>query len=429
MTLAARRPDPGLKHGAGPLAVALAVAALTAAAPAWAQQATPFSSSVGGPVPGGAETVFDVATSLEYSSNIAGSNAQLAAARGLKLADVIFTPAADFTIARQLGRPLVYVNGSASYAVYTINPVRDRPRFDVDGGATGRFGPCQETLTGGYAHSQTDIEELALKVVNNTAQTADVGLAAHCGRSTGLTPTFSVQQSWLSNSAAIERVIDNRTFTADVGVGYTRPSIGTLSLFGNYSDTTYPNRRFLIFTGGHPNVLVDDFVTYGGGVRFERPVGARISVTATLGYTSLKANLPGSASFNGLTYTADVNYAVSSRLSTHAQAVRSTTPSTRPGGNFTLKTIYEADVSYRLGSRYTVEISAQRDTEDFPGASVQTTFDLTHEVGYREMLIVNYKMSKRLQFSLAGGEVDRQANFPGLSYSATTVTLTAHAGF
>jgi hypothetical protein len=380
--------------------------------------------------PSGPETTVEVSAQAQYNSNIAGSDEQIAAQRGLKLADVIFEPGLDFTVARQIGRPLLYLRGNVNYAYSVVNTFRSRTDFAVDGGGTGHFGPCQEDLTGSYAHTQSALSEVARGVINNIVSNANVSFDARCGRQSGLTPTLSVQQSWLSNSSKIESFVDNRTLNVDAGVGYTRPAVGTLSLFGNYSTATYPNRRFAVLnpnTG--PSILVFGYDIYGGGIRFERPVGARISVLASLSYTSLQGDLPGAVGFHGITYSADVTYAVTPHLSTHVEAVHATQPSNRPGSNFALRTTYEADATYQLGSRYTVEVSAQYENLNYPGSNPLVTDDLTDETTYTGMISVNYKLTRRIRLGLTTAEESRSANFPGLSFDATKVTLNAVATF
>ena len=421
-----------------PLFATAAVAAFAVAAPASAQQqGNPFST--GGPqaIPGGRETVIDPSVSMEYDSNIAASDEFLAAQRGLKLGDFIVTPGIDFTVARQIGRPLVYLRGATSYAAYTVNGVRDRANYNVDGGGSGHFGPCQESLTGSYSHTQSNLEEISALVVNNANDTENVAFAANCGRATGLTPTVSVQETWLTNSAAIERFVNNRSLAVEAGLGYARPTLGVISLFGSYSTATYPERRFLVpGPGGLPTILTYGYDLYAGGVRFVRPVGARISASLELSYSSLSPNLPGSAGFNGVTYSGDVTYALSSRLRTHVEAIRATRPSTLPRSAYAIATTYEADVSYDLGSRYTVMLSGQRLGSNYPGANQLPNgvppgafIDLTSQTTYSGLLTVNYRMSRRITLSLNGGEEDRQANAPHLSFTATTFTLQAHASF
>jgi len=409
----------------------LVAAALSAAPSAFAQQApsNPFSSGGQTTPPNGPETTVEVSAQAQYNSNIAGSDEQIAAQRGLKLADEIFTPGLDFTLARQVGRPLLYLRGDVNYAYYAVNTFRSRTDFNLDGGASGHFGPCQEDVTGAYAHNETPLSELALGVIHNIEETASVGFDARCGRQSGLTPTVSVQENWLNNTSKIQSVIDNQTTSVDAGIGYTRPTVGTLSLFGDYSSATYPNRRFLVMGVSAPDILIYGYNVYGGGIRFERPVGGRISILASLSYTSLEGNSPGAVGFHGITYSADATYNVSTHLSTHVQAVRATQPSNRPGSNFSLRTTYEADTTYQLGSRYTIVLSAQYQNLNYPGSNPRITLDLTDETTYSGMITINYKLTRRIRLGLTTSEENRSANFPGLSFDATKVTLHAVATF
>ena len=414
---------------------AIALAAILLASSSWAQQAqsNPFASGGAQSIPPGRETLVDLSTQVEYNSNVAASDRLVAAQRGLTLADELFTPGVDFTVARQLGRALVFARGSASYAFYVVNTVRDRADVDLNLGASTHFGPCQENLTGEYSRTQTSLSELALGIINNTEERKNVAFAANCGRGVGLAPTFSVTQAWLNNSAGVLQSVNNQSLTFDGALGYERPALGTLSLFGDYVSASYPDRTNASFPGGPvipPGVpLTYGYDIYGGGVRFERPVGTRIDALLSVSYTSLQPNTAGAAGFSGLTYSGDVTYSLTSRIRTHANIARATQPSNRIDANFSVNDTYEADLTYLFGQRLSVMLSGQSKNINYIVPANIRINDLTHEHTYDALLSVTFQMTKRLSFILSGGDEERTANFPGLSYSATKVTLEARASF
>jgi hypothetical protein len=402
------------------LGAAVAVVAAVAAASGASAQAVAVP-----PAPTGRETELDLTSYLYYDSNSARSDAQLAAQRGLALSEGIFEPSGTLTVARQAGRFLVYAIADGGYDFHTYNTVRDRERVDVSGGATGRFARCQETLNGGYDSSQTDLGDVTLGVINNDRQTENVGLMVACGRSVGLAPSLSVGETWTNNSALIERIVDSRTFHLNAGIGYQRPGLGVASLFGGYSEISYPNRGL---PGGGNGFSYD---LYEGGVRFERHVGARIDTSLSVSYSELDPSVAGASGFHGLTYALDGTYHLTSRITLHASGTRATLPSSRVNANFEITEAYDADIDYKFGSRLDFKLEGDWKHDNFVGAGAQIPgiLDLTVETTYDVVADVTFTLTQRLSFILSVSETRRDANFAPLSYDSTTVGLTAKAKF
>jgi hypothetical protein len=403
-------------------ASSLFMATMAIAAPAAAQVA-----SVSQKTPTARETEIDLGADFTYDSNVARSDREIAARRGLALADEIATPSVNIILARPFGRTMLFLNAAGSYDFYRVNTRRDHEQVALHGGASGHFGPCRETVTGDYALYQSDLTDIAANLVNNVREDSDVQFAAECGRSVGLAPQVSVEQSWISNSAVQLKTVDSNSLTVSAGLAYRRPVLGALTLFGEYIDGSYPNRSSLQVLLG----LATGYQVYAGGVRYERHIGPRIDAAASLSYTALNPSTGGASRFRGLTYTADVVYRFTTRLTFHANAERATLPSNRIFANYRVDETYGADVSYMISPRLTLKLSGDRRHASYQGASLLAvqSGDLTVETIYTAQATATYNLTKRFSFILNVGDEERETDVPGLSYSSTRVSIGARAKF
>src|SRR5437016_2570009 len=97
-------------------AASLVVATLVTAAPAFAQVAKASQT-----VPTARETEIDLGADFTYDSNVARSDREIAARRGLVLADEIATPSLNVVLARPFGRAIFFFDGEGSYDFYRVN--------------------------------------------------------------------------------------------------------------------------------------------------------------------------------------------------------------------------------------------------------------------------------------------------------------------
>ncbi len=317
---------------------------------------------------------FDVVTDVVFDSNIARSDRALAATRGLTLSDEILTPLGLIDLALPIGRSSLFLNGSAGYDFYVNNRVLNQARINVLGGAIGQVGPCRETLSGAYARSQTALSDLNTVAVANVEDHESIALGAVCGRALGLAPTIQVAESWEQNSAPARQLVDDRSFTATAGLAYRRPALGSLTLFGEFVDTTYPNELVVqgnaLRTGGYQ--------VYAAGVKFDRHLGARIQGEVSLSYSALSPAIAGSGSFEGATYSGNLTYRTSGRLSAQVQYARSVTPSNVVGANFSIDDTLSGELDYRLGPRLGLTLGASHMKHHYnTSASYQLTFPLS----------------------------------------------------
>jgi hypothetical protein len=371
----------------------------------------------------------DIVGEALYDSNVARSDEAVAEDRGItSLQDEVFTPSARLNINLPVGREALFLQSSAGYDFYRINTILNRERINVLGGVTGPTGPCRETLTGSYARYQSDLVDLAgpevLLSTRNTEDHEAINLDGTCGRAIGLAPTFSLSQAWADNSAVVRRVVDSRTFSATGGLAYARPALGSLSVFGEFITTEFPNNVLLV--DGMPQA--DGYQVYAGGLRYDRRLGARIQGVVSLSYTSLDPAI-GNDGFRGFTYSADGTYQASSRLQAHIDFSRVTTPSNVLGASFSVDQNLLAEGIYAVGPRLSLKLGALRLARHYEGPGLVDDLDLTNETIYTVYTTATYTLSKRLAFALDLRREQRDANISAFSYVSTRVGLTATGTF
>jgi hypothetical protein len=400
---------------------------LMIASPALAQTATTTSMSiVDNPSVSQASAHYKVNGTVEeeYQSNVAGGNAAVAALRGLKRDDFIFTPTALLDLFKPLGRESIYLDGSVGYNVFARNHVLDRENLNLSGGVNGELSACRATLTGAYIRGQKELQDITRSKVQDTLETASVGLNGVCGRGHGLQPTFSVSQSWTNNSLAQLNSQDYNTLGGSGGLDYVGPTFGTLSLFGQYQTTDFTNRILMVDL----SAFHDGFDTYGGGVRYVRQLGARIQGTVSVSYTSVKPFIGTTSGFNGLTYGADLTYRASGRLSFHGSVTRDVQPSNVFNATYFLETKSVVEANYSAGSRLRLNLGASEQDRTFEGADLTAITDLKSD-SYKSLYgSITYALRK-FYLTLNASNNLRTANIAGLSYTDNRIGLTAGTSF
>ena len=402
---------------------------------------------VGAPLVAGAQSVIpaiepgarvqdvDLTGSVLYDSNVTGTSAALAAQRGLNLSDIVVSPGVHFDLARPIGRETVYLQGSAGYDFHLKNSILNRESLDIRPGVLGQFGRCQTGLGGDYTRAQSDLAELALTPAGlpspiqeqNVLEVKQIAVNASCGTAAGLAPNVSVSETWTSNSSVIEQFTNSKTFSVSGGIGYRRPVLGSISLFGSYSHTDYPDRSGALSLA--VGSLADAFETVSGGVTYTRSIGSRLQGTASVSFTKLSTSGTTRPGFQGITYSGGLTYQASTRLQFSGNINRATTPSNRLNSTYSIEELYSGRASYLLSRRITVSTGASLAHNTYDGVPFPLGFDLTDEKIYTVYGDVTLQLNRRISLDLNVEHLQRNANFPGLSYPDTRVGLTARARF
>lgn len=375
---------------------------------------------------------------VSYDSNVTGQSGAIQSPQRLTRSDEIFEPAINFNVVRPLGRETAYLQGSAGYNFYAHNSILNRENLDIRPGVLGQIGYCQVGVGGDYSRGQSDLNQLALDQttgqpaivqVQNTVQVEQIAANANCGRSFGLAPTASASETWTQNSSLVQSYLNARTFSGSAGLAYRRPTFGSVSLFGAFSKTNYPNRA------GFPGIgaagVSTSYQTVSGGVTYARAIGSRLQTNLSVSYTSVQSPGGAARNFSGLTYSGAVDYLLSTRLRLNATASRATVPSVRLNSSYALEDLYSVNASYQLGRRISLNGGASYGHNAYNGLlnPDPRIIDITDEKLYTVTGNVDYQFARHLTLGLNVQHIQRDANLPGFTYPETRAGLTVRATF
>jgi len=364
-----------------------------------------------------------------YNSNVAETDAAVAAERGLKLSDEITTVGFNATMIQTLGVQRFFIKGDFGYDWYARNHVLDTAHADFMGGDTVRFGDCSATVQGDYFRGRTDTPLLPNESVENVRSTGSVGGSATCGHQYGFAPNVSVSERWNSNTARIYDDANSRVFTTAGGLDFRTPTLGSLGLYGEYDSISYENS--FVTAGG--NVYRDGFDVYTAGLKYSKQLTPAIGTQAYLTYTNVGSNIPGNPDFDGLTYSLGLTYTVAPKLSATAYFSREVLPSDIPYATYTVQETYHAVINYAAGYRLHLQLEGWVNNYSYLGTTnlglLNPNFDFTHQTIYKVQGDALYAINNHVRVGLSLAEERRDADFSDLSYWATIVALRVKADF
>lgn len=359
-----------------------------------------------------------------YDSNISHTSRELAERRGLSVDDFRFTPAVTIDALLPIGRQSLSVLGSLGYDIYARNSRLDSERVSLDAAAGLRIASCDATLTANYARRQSelgdlffigDVSEALTRRIKNKEDIKALGLSAACGDNIGLRPTASVQQTWVDNSSGLRRIADYNQTTFTGGVAYAQPSFGLLTLFGTYSTTEFPNRSAFAGLSGD-----DGFKSRGGGIRFERAIGARLSGLVEVSYTSTDSDRAVS-DFSGITYRGAITQEIGSRMQLTLDVSRAVLPSNRVDANYSVEKLYSANLDYALSERAVLYVTGVARDRNYRGGFLVFGPSLVNDHLRSGTVGARYSMGRGINLTLSGTRESRSANGTIFDYKSTRV--------
>lgn len=365
---------------------------------------------------------FGVQATVIHDSNVARSDAATAAIRGIQREDTIFSPAVTADVLLPLSRQSLFLRGSAGYDFHDKNTQLDSENLDLEGGINLRFGPCEGQLAAAFHHGQANVQTVTLVESENAIETSTIGGTVGCTRGTGLGVTAAAHKTWSENGNAVVFQNDSETWDATVGVTYSRPALGTFTVYAGYSDTDYPNRILPTASGGYESTTL--------GVSFERRISSRLQGVISYGYTTVETDsLVPESDFEGSTWNVALTYRPTERMRAEISMGRAVTPANSIGGLYSISTSYRIAGDYDLGSRIAVSLGAEFVDDETDGSFASVFPVLTDSQSYAVFGGITFAQSERIRWSLNARYEDRDANAPQYTYDRTVVALAAGVAF
>lgn len=308
------------------------------------------------------------------------------------------------------------------YDFHDKNTQLDTENLDFEGGANLRFGPCEGQLGGSFHHGQANIQTVTLVDSENAIDSSSLGATVACTRGAGLGVTAAAHKTWSENSNAVVFQNDSETWDGTVGVTYSRPALGTLTVYAGYSDTDYPNRLLPTSASGYQTTTL--------GVSFERRISSRLQGVINYGYTTVETDsLVANSDFEGSTWSVDLIYRPTTRLRTEFGMGRAVLPASSIGGLYSIATNYRLTADYDLGSRIALSAGTEFVDTETDGSFASLFPVLTDSQSYAVFGGITFAQSERIRWSLNARYEDRDANAPQYTYDRTVVALSAGVAF
>ena len=365
----------------------------------------------------------EVNARVQHDTNVSGVSIAESKNRLVRPDDTTFTPSVSLSVNLPVSRQTVFFRGYAGYLFHQNNKSLDSERLTFDGGITSRIGRCNVTADANYQRGLSRFEDIVLgPTLTNILEVERLSLDGKCTGSTGIGVNAKISRDWANNDQALLRPQDYQATAYSTGLTYAKPRLGALNLFVNHQRTEYINR--VVISGATDGYDLDAF-----GVSYERNLGARISGSVSVGSSKVKSLAPTTPSspkitFEGLTYSADLNYNPSRRMGANFSFDRQVQPSQRAGNSFDVTTSYRLSGRYDLGNRFTVNLGAEQREVESQGLKVFAS-NLTNSRVKTVFGSVAYRQSRRLSLTLDAALDKRETNDVRFDYDNTRVGLTA----
>ena len=383
--------------------------------------------------------------SESYHSNVTGSSSSAFAGRGT-LSDFVTAPNLQAGFARTFGRGNFFLGGDIGYVDYARHSILNRSNIVLDGGGVAAIGLCQTNLQGSFSRGQANQGDLAVAlgagrpiVTSDLIQNTLGSFSATCGHASGLAPTVSASVSSLQNTSTATglgidlplQALSARTYSVSSGLAYRTASLGVLTATGQYTHTDYPGRPLgaLGLSTGAPGSPTESFSALGGGVNYVTPAYLRVTGSASLNYESLQPDNGLGKSFNGLTYSASLGYAVTAHIAAQLSVSHQTAPSNNLDALFVVRQNYGASAIYTLGNLSSLTLGVSKQDMNYDDILLPQLAQITYYKIDRVYLTASRRIGRRLRLELSLSYRSTNTNLTAFNYSDAVVGLAASSSF
>jgi hypothetical protein len=361
---------------------------------------------------------------VTYDDNVLRASEQRAATQDLETSDLIYSPGAFLNFNLPVGRHSAFLRSTAAYDVYQRNDRLNRERASVVGGVNATLARCVARPSLSFSRGQTEFFDRSIdlteETVDNVTDRRAFDVQLSCPRQVGLSPFASYRVESSRNSNAIRQDVDTDSESASVGASYTRGSFGTASVSGSWSDVRFPRRA--------PGVS-DGYELQAVGLRYERPVGARLSVRGAVSQTDVQSRPGlGALDFRGVTWGVGVTARSSTALTTQLSYDREVQPSNRVGLSYSIDETVAARADYQLGTRILLSGGVSRSERSYRGVT-QFAVPAVDETLTAIYATARYDLNRRWAFVADLRRDDRESDVPTFGYVSNSVSVTALARF
>ncbi|WP_405053721.1 hypothetical protein [Sphingobium sp. SJ10-10] len=328
--------------------------------------------------------------------------------------DLIVTPSVEATFGRPIGRHDILLRGKIGYDRFISEGQRSKLRLDTEAKANIRFGAtCLITPRAAYRQQRADYGDIN-SATENLQKFATIGADFTCERP-GLFPVASYEHDTTRNAAAFDYA-DQTSDTFMGGVGYSMPSLGTLTA---YYERVNSKRDTL----GIEN-RINSY-----GVRFQRAVTPITQIDADLRWLDVNSDSTAVGGYNGLGWKVSLSTQAIPRLKLTATTERAIINDSLIASGFAIDTSYRIQGEFSISELTSAGLYAEWDRRKFRQDAALRPYSITADRNRRFGAMLTRKLSDRFDLTLDAQHYVRRTDTSVSNYSGTQVTLGAALHF
>jgi Putative beta-barrel porin 2 len=343
---------------------------------------------------------------------------------GFSRDDFRLSPSLQVNIVQPFGRQTLTLLGGAGYDFYRRNSRLERERINLQAKANLAVGAnCKPDIGLAFSRQQSDLADFFSFTdfrLRNREQRVTFSSGLKCGGIIGLKPGVTFERSVVKNSSFLRKIGNFNSTAVGVSVGYVNPTLGELSLFGNYRRGNYPNRG--AFTG-RPDVN-ERVGVYTAGVRLQRELGERLKGNISLGYTVAEPSVAGTRRFSGISGSADLTAQLGDPLQVVIGYSRAVQQSNQLDVSFTVNDNYNINASYILNPRVVLTAGAARSERKLRNSPLLQPNALGENDRTTQFFGgIRFSPNGPISFSLNGTQSKRRSQTGFFDFEASSVSL------
>ena len=210
-------------------------------------------------------------------------------------------------------------------------------------------------------------------------------------------------------------------------IGYQRPSLGRIAIYGSYVEGEYLNRNIIGLPATIPGIPLDGVKSYSAGVRYERDIGSRISGAVAVGYSWVDPKSLFSSKFRGSTYSLDLSIRPNDRLNVDLLASRATDLPNTVFATYSVKDVYALNGTFRLNRkmRFNFGSAYQKRNYHQNAQAVDGAAVVRNDEFVRAYVGLAYDLNRRLRLHSLFSQQRRKSDSVFFNYHNTTVSVGA----
>ncbi len=336
------------------------------------------------------------------------------------------TPGIDLDYNRLFGRVAVGISGSAGYDFNSRFKFLNQSRINFSGSARAPVGAvCSFNTTASYTRATFDVNDIQANATSNDVGAAstiqDYSVSAGCKRSAGFAQIAEVRYQSLDNSRT--QILNVRRYEGNLGLSYSKPSIGTVSAIASY---THLSRPFVTELTG----IDDDTNIYGFALGLRRAVSPRLRLDTSLGISKAVPQRNSVPRFVGASYSGQLEWLPTPRIALTGSVARQITNQNGISATYVIREDYTLSAGYKVSAKSQVTLTGTRIHRDFRGETLTRVVEpLSADRLTNLSANYSYDITPRLRIGLGMSHRWRNADNPVYNYKSTVLSSSIGAHF